>query len=98
MTQFYNLVQELNMGGVWSRINRGLLHGFVVALPIESVGAGFKWAYTQGVGLGIWPLKTKLLTVSGGIGPGFLYVDPTQEAAEVFFYWSIPGTPIGTSH
>ncbi len=64
-------------------VNRGLLHGFVVALPIESVGAGFNWAYTQGVGLGISPLKTKLLTVSGGIGPGFLYVDPTQEAAEV---------------
>ncbi len=66
-------------------VNRGLLHGFVVALPIESVGAGFNWAYTQGVGLGISPLKTKLLTVSGGFGPGFLYVDPTQEASEVLF-------------
>jgi hypothetical protein len=65
--------------------NRGLVHGFAVALPIESVGAGFKWASTQGVGLGIWPLKTKLLSLSGGVGPGFLYVDPTQEAAEVLF-------------
>ena len=65
--------------------NHGLVHGFVVALPIESVGAGFEWASTQGVGLGIWPLKTKLLTVSGGMGPGFLYVDPTQEPAEVLF-------------
>ena len=64
---------------------RGLLHGFVVALPIESVGAGFEWASTQGVGLGIWPLKTKLLTISGGMGPGFLYVDPIQEPAEVLF-------------
>ena len=66
-------------------LNHGLLHGFVVALPIESRGAGFKWASTQGVGLGISPLKTKLLTVSGGMGPGFQYVDPTQEPAEVLF-------------
>ena len=66
-------------------LNHGLLHGFVVALPIESKGAGFKWASTQGVGLGISPLKTKLLTVSGGMGPGFQYVDPTQEPAEVLF-------------
>ena len=66
-------------------LNHGLLHGFVVALPIESVGAGFEWASTQGVGLGIWPLKTKLLTISGGMGPGFQYVDPTQEPAQVLF-------------
>ena len=66
-------------------LNRGWLHGFVVALPIESVGAGFEWASTQGVGLGIWPLKTKLLTISGGMGPGFQYVDPTQEPSEVLF-------------
>ena len=66
-------------------LNHGLLHGFVVALPIESVGAGFEWASTQGVGLGIWPLKTKLLTISGGMGPGFQYVDPTQERSQVLF-------------
>ena len=66
-------------------LNQGLLHGFVVALPIESVGAGFEWASTQGVGLGIWPLKTKLLTISGGMGPGFQYVDPTQERSQVLF-------------
>ena len=76
-----SLVQYPNRG----LLDRGLLHGFVTALPFESRGSGFDWRSAQGAGLGIRPIKSQRLTLSAGVGPGFQYIDPTEAPTEVLF-------------
>lgn len=76
-------------------LDRGLLHGFVTALPFESRGAGFSWRSTQGAGLGIRPIQSKILTLSGGVGPGFQYINPDQSATEVVFSFLYGGMAYG---